>query len=126
MYFSSLTLLFFWYTGMYFSSLTLLFLFLLTSFSKRGAMLLIATPVSAGAFKRFLDFVLIGKRVLNSDPLGYVVGNGISTVSAVSQSLGSITIAEHSSKVLLSDDISRERRRVNFLSVRRTVLAPLV
>jgi len=88
--------------------------------------LLIATPVSAGAFKRFLDFVLIGKRVLNSDPLGYVVGNGISTVSAVSQSLGSITIAEHSSKVLLSDDISRERRRVNFLSVRRTVLAPLV
>ena len=37
------------------------------NFSKRGAMLLMVTPMSSGAFKRFPDFVLIDEIVLNAD-----------------------------------------------------------
>jgi len=37
------------------------------SFSKRGTMLLIKTRMHACEFKRFIDFVLIDKRVPNPD-----------------------------------------------------------
>jgi len=52
----------------------------------------------------FLELILIDKRVPNPDKRRYVVPNGMSTDSAVSQCLGNITIVEHqySSKVLLS------------------------
>jgi len=50
-------------------------------------MLLLPTRISACAFKRFLDFVLIDKRVLNPDSHRYVVANGMSSGSAVSQVL---------------------------------------
>jgi len=56
---------------MYFSSMTPLFLLL--SASKRGTILLIAARMSAWDFKRFLDFILIDKKVLNPDSHGYVV-----------------------------------------------------
>jgi len=62
------------------------------SFLKRGTMLLIATRMSVCAFKRFLDIVLIDKILLNPDLHRYVVANGMSTTSAVSQSLGNITM----------------------------------
>ena len=85
--------------------------FLFVSFSKRGTMLLIAIRMSACAFTQFPYFVLIDKRMLNLVWRRYVVANGMSTGSAVSQSLGNITLAEHqvSAKVLLLNYISRAR-----------------
>ena len=81
------------------------------TFFKRGFVLLIATRMFACAFKRFLDFVLIDKRVLNPDSHRYVIANGACTGSAHSHCLGNMTVAEHqySSKVLLSNCISRAR-----------------
>jgi len=67
--------------------------------------------MSACAFKRFLKFVVIDKRVLNPDSHRNVVANGMSTAGAVSQSLGNITITENqcSSKVFLSNGNAGER-----------------
>lgn len=53
-------------------------------------LLLRSVRMSACAFKRFPDFVLTDKGVLNSDSHKYVVANGIVTASAFSQSLGNI------------------------------------
>jgi len=66
--------------------------FLLMTFLKRGTMLLITILMSACAFKRFL-YLIFDKGVLNSDWHRYVVANGMSKASAVSQSLGSIRSA---------------------------------
>jgi len=63
-------------------------------------MLLIATRISSWAFNS--GFILTDKRVLNSGSYRYVVANGMSAASAVSQSLENIMITEQqcSSKIV--------------------------
>ena len=84
---------------------------MLICLSNRGTMLVLATRMSACAFKQFKDVFLIDKRVLNPDSHNHVFANGMNTASAASQRPRNETIAEHqySSKVLLSNCISRAR-----------------
>jgi len=79
------------------------------SFSKHGTVLLIETRISACAFKQFLDFVLIVKRVLNLDWQRYCMLLQMEWVQLVSQNRGNMTIAgyQYSSNVLFSNCISR-------------------
>jgi len=66
---------------MHFSSITLLFLFLAYEFFETWNYVV----DNNAHVKRFLDF-LIDKRALNLDSHRYVVVNGMSTTSAISQS----------------------------------------
>jgi len=103
--------------------MTLLLLFLAYGFSKRGNMILIAIRMYGCAFNQFQDFFLIDKKVLNPDSHIYLVANGMSTASAVSQSLGNIAIAVHqySAKVLHSNCISKTRLERSYI---RSLFSP--